>query len=172
MKIVKYALIAGVVSLAACGGGNDSSNATDQSAAAESKTETAAEAPAGEGVTLEITGNDVMKFDKTELRAKAGQKVTLTLHHSGKLSKEAMGHNVVILNAGTDVAAYAAKAVEAKANDYFPESEAANVVAHTKIIGGGESVTIEFTAPAAGTYPFICSFPGHYGFMKGDFIVE
>ncbi|HRO47024.1 azurin [Agriterribacter sp.] len=168
MKIIKYALIAGVVSLAACGGGDESSKATDQPAAEEQK----AEAPAAEGVTLEITGDDVMKFDKAELRAKAGQKVTLTLHHSGKLAKEAMGHNVVILKAGTDVAAFAAKAVEAKANDYFPESEAASVIAHTKIIGGGESVTIEFTAPEAGTYPFICSFPGHYGFMKGDFIVE
>lgn len=172
MKIIKYALFAGVVGLAACGGGNDSSKATDQPAAEEQKAETPAAEPAAGGVTLEITGNDVMKFDKTELRAKAGQKVTLTLHHSGKLAKEAMGHNVVILKSGTDVAAFAAKAVEAKANDYFPESEAANVIAHTKLIGGGESTTIEFTAPEAGTYPFICSFPGHYGFMKGDFIVE
>jgi azurin len=169
MKIIKYALFAGVVGLAACGGGNDSSKATDQPAAEEQKATTPA---VSEGVTLEITGDDVMKFDKAELRAKAGQKVTLTLHHSGKLAKEAMGHNVVILKSGTDVAAFAAKAVEAKANDYFPESEAANVIAHTKLVGGGESTTIEFTAPEAGTYPFICSFPGHYGFMKGDFIVE
>ncbi|HRQ49502.1 MAG TPA: azurin [Agriterribacter sp.] len=168
MKIIKYALIAGVVSLAACGSGDESSKATDQPAAAQQEAET----PAAEGVTLEITGDDVMKFDKAELRAKAGQKVTLTLHHSGKLAKEAMGHNVVILKAGTDVAAFAAKAVGAKDNDYFPESEAASVIAHTKLIGGGESTTIEFTAPEAGTYPFICSFPGHYGFMKGDFIVE
>ena len=168
MKIIKYVLIAGVVSLAACGGGDESSKTSEQPAAEEQKAET----PAAEGAVLEITGNDVMKFDKTELRAKAGQKVTLTLHHAGKLAKEAMGHNIVILKPGTDIAAFAAKAVDAKANDYFPESEAANVIAHTKIIGGGESVTIEFTAPAAGTYPFICSFPGHYGFMKGDFIVE
>ena len=169
MKLIKLALIAGVVSLSACGGGENSSQATDQPAAETPKAEAA---PAAEGVTLEITGDDAMKYDKTELRAKAGQKVTLTLHHSGKLAKEAMGHNIVILKTGTDIAAFAAKAVEAKANDYFPESEAANVIAHTKVIGGGESVTIEFTAPAAGTYPFICSFPGHYGFMKGEFIVE
>ncbi|HRP32679.1 MAG TPA: azurin [Agriterribacter sp.] len=174
MKLIKLALIAGVVSLSACGGGENSSQATDQPAAETPKAEAEAPAaaPAAEGVTLEITGDDAMKYDKTELRAKAGQKVTLTLHHSGKLAKEAMGHNIVILKTGTDIAAFAAKAVEAKANDYFPESEAANVIAHTKVIGGGESVTIEFTAPAAGTYPFICSFPGHYGFMKGEFIVE
>ncbi|MEM6771051.1 MAG: plastocyanin/azurin family copper-binding protein, partial [Bacteroidota bacterium] len=27
-------------------------------------------------------------------------------------------------------------------------------------------------APAAGEYDFICTFPGHYGVMKGKFIVE
>src|SRR5690606_11999004 len=97
MKIIKYVLIAGVVSLAACGGGDDSSKTSEQPAAEEQKAETPAATPAAEGVVLEITGNDVMKFDKTELRAKAGQKVTLTLHHSGKLAKEAMGHNIVIL---------------------------------------------------------------------------
>lgn len=174
MKIIKYALFAGVVALASCGGSNESSNATDQPAApaADQPTVEAPAAPAADGVNLEISGTDDMKFDKTELRAKAGQKVTLTLHHPGKLSKEAMGHNVVILKPGTDIAAFAAKAIGAKDNDYFPESEAGSVIAHTKVIGGGESVTIEFTAPAAGTYPFICSFPGHYTFMKGDFIVE
>ncbi|MCO5236808.1 MAG: azurin [Chitinophagaceae bacterium] len=171
MKIIKYALFAGVVALASCGGSNESSNATDQPAAPAAD-QPAVEAPAAEGVTLEITGTDDMKFDKSELRAKAGQKVTLTLHHSGKLSKEAMGHNVVILKPGTDIADFATKAISAKDNDYFPESEAGNVIAHTKVIGAGESVTIEFTAPEAGTYPFICSFPGHYTFMKGDFIVE
>ena len=42
-------------------------------------------------VTLEITGDDAMKFDKNELRAAAGSEVTLTLHHSGKMSAESMG---------------------------------------------------------------------------------
>ncbi len=167
-------MIAGVVSLAACGGGEESKQA-DQPAE-QPKTETPAEptpaTPASDAVVLEISGNDLMKFDKTELRAKAGQKVKITLHHSGKLAKEAMGHNVVILKSGTDIAAFAAKAVDAKATDYIPASESANIIAHTKLIGGGESDTIEFTAPAAGSYPFLCSFPGHYGFMKGEFIVE
>ncbi|MFT3947037.1 MAG: azurin [Agriterribacter sp.] len=176
MKLIKYVMIAGVVSLAACGGGDESKKA-DQPAE-QPKTETPAEAtpettaPASDAAVLEITGNDMMKYDKTELHAKAGQKVKLTLHHAGKLAKEAMGHNLVILTSGADIAAFAAKAVDAKATDYIPASESANIIAHTKIIGGGESDTIEFTAPAAGKYPFLCSFPGHYGFMKGEFIVE
>lgn len=173
MKIIKYAMIAGVVSLAACGGGDDSKKADQPAATEETKTEnTAPAAAASDEAVLEITANDVMQFDKKELRAKAGQKVKLTLKHDGKLAKEAMGHNVVILKTGTDIAAFAAKAIDAKDKGYIPDSESANIVAHTKLIGGGESDTIEFTAPAAGTYPFICSFPGHYGFMKGEFIVE
>jgi azurin len=40
------------------------------------------------------------------------------------------------------------------------------------MLGGGETTTIAFTAPAAGTYDYICSFPGHYGMMKGKLIVE
>ena len=40
------------------------------------------------------------------------------------------------------------------------------------MIGGGETDVIEFPAPEKGTYEFLCSFPGHYGMMKGKFIVE
>ena len=40
------------------------------------------------------------------------------------------------------------------------------------MIGGGESVTIEFDAPEAGTYDFLCTFPAHFAMMKGKFIVK
>ncbi|MFT3705067.1 MAG: azurin [Agriterribacter sp.] len=177
MKLIKYAMIAGVVSLAACGGGDEKK--ADQPAA-ETKADTTAQekkaetpaAPASDAAVLDITANDIMQYDKKELKVKAGQKVTLTLHHAGKLAKENMGHNLVIVKPGVDVTAFAMKAIEAKAHDYFPESEAGNVIAHTKLIGGGESTTIEFTAPAAGSYPYFCSFPGHFGLMKGVLIVE
>ncbi|MBX3241174.1 MAG: azurin [Chitinophagaceae bacterium] len=168
MKIVKYLMVASIAGLVACGGGEDKK--AEQTTTEETKTETTQPA-SSEGTTLEITGNDVMKFDKTELRAKAG-KITLTLIHDGKLAKEAMGHNVVILKPGSDVSAYAAKAVGARDTEYVPASESASVVAHTKLIGGGEKDTIEFTISEPGTYPFLCSFPGHVGFMKGDLIVE
>ena len=94
-------MIAGVVSLAACGGGDESSKkagdttTTTETPAAEEKKPEAA--PASDAVTLEITANDIMQYDKKELKVKAGQKVTLTLHHAGKLAKENMGHNIVIV---------------------------------------------------------------------------
>ncbi len=167
MKVVKYLLIASVAGLVACGGGEEKKAGEETTT---ESTQPAASATAGAETALEITGNDIMQFDKTALKAKAG-KIKLTLIHSGKLAKEAMGHNVVILKPGSDVAAYAAKAVSAKDNEYIPESENAQVVAHTKLIGGGEQDTIEFTLEP-GIYPFLCSFPGHVGFMKGELTVE
>lgn len=141
---------------------------------ATTPTETAA-LPAEETsneTTLTISGGDDMKFDKAELKAKEGQTVKLILKHSGKAPLTAMGHNVVILAQGVDMAKFATEAINAKDNDYIPKSMEADVIAHTKTIGGGESTEIEFTAPAKGTYDFLCSFPGHSSMMKGKFIVE
>ncbi|KRB56053.1 azurin [Flavobacterium sp. Root186] len=121
---------------------------------------------------LVIEGNDQMQFNKNELKAVAGKPIKLTLKHVGTIPKEAMGHNLVILQEGTDEAAFAAKAIEAKATDYIPASEKASIVAHTKLLGGGEEDTIEFTIDKKGTYNFLCTFPGHVAMMKGVLIVE
>lgn len=121
---------------------------------------------------LVIAGNDQMKFDKKELKVRAGQKVKLTLRHVGKMDVNVMGHNVVILKKGVDVASFGNKAATARDNDYIPADAEGDIIAHTKIIGGGQTTSIEFDAPAPGTYDFICSFPGHYALMKGKFIVE
>lgn len=137
-----------------------------------SSTPTFAQSGAKGAAVLTLTGNDAMQFDKKELKVKAGQKVKLTLKHVGKFAKMAMGHNFVLLKPGVDIAEFASKANSAKDNEYIPKSEAAKIIAHTKLLGGGESDTIEFTAPKKGTYRYICSFPGHYGLMQGKFVVE
>ena len=126
---------------------------------------------AGEVVEIALAGDDAMKYDKSEIKVKAGQKVKLTLTHTGKMELKIMGHNFVLLKAGTDVAAFATKAIAAADNDYIPAGTDA-VIVSTKTVGGGESTTVTFDAPAKGTYDFICSFPGHYAMMKGKFIVE
>lgn len=119
--------------------------------------------------TIVLNSDDQMKFDKTEIRVKAGEKIKLTLNHTGKFAKKVMGHNFVLLEKGTDIAKFATAAMNNKATEYIPTN---GVLANTKLIGGGESATVEFTVPAKGTYDFICSFPGHYAMMKGKFIVE
>ncbi|WP_242092755.1 azurin [Aestuariivivens sediminicola] len=121
---------------------------------------------------LVISGDDLMKFDKTELRVKAGDKVKLTLRHIGKLDKNVMGHNFVVLKKGVDLVAFGIKAASARDTDYIPADAAGDIIAHTKLIGGGETTSIEFEAPESGEYEFLCSFPGHYAMMRGKLIVE
>lgn len=122
-------------------------------------------------VEVELLGNDQMQFDKKIIRVKAGQEVTLVLKHTGKMAVNIMGHNFVLLKSGVDISGFGSKASAAKDADYIPE-EGKDVIAHTKMIGGGETTAITFKAPAKGEYDFICSFPGHYGVMQGKFIVE
>ncbi|TRZ46437.1 azurin [Robertkochia solimangrovi] len=118
-----------------------------------------------------ITADDMMKYNKKEIRVKAGEKVTLTLKHIGKLDKKVMGHNWVLLKQGVDLVDFATEATTAMNNEYIPEGSE-DFIVHTKLLGGGESDTITFDAPEPGTYQFLCSFPGHYGMMQGTFIVE
>lgn len=122
-------------------------------------------------VQVNLTGNDQMQFNLKEIRVKAGETVKLTLRHVGQLPENAMGHNFVLLQKDTDIVDFATKAASASGNEYIPEGSE-QVIVHTEMIGGGEETSIEFTAPEAGTYDFICSFPGHYIQMQGKFIVE
>ena len=57
-------------------------------------------------------------------------------------------------------------------NGFLPESS--DILFKSKMIGGGESTTLEID-PAkltSGTaYTFFCSFPGHWAIMKGELAV-
>jgi len=46
------------------------------------------------------------------------------------------------------------------------------MIAHTKMVGGGNTAELEFTIPQPGVYDFICSFPGHWGTMQGKIVAE
>ena len=131
-------------------------------------------AKGGPVVEVALAGTDAMQFDKKEIKVKAGSTVKLTLKHTGKLAKAAMGHNFVLLAQGTDVASFGAKAAQSRDNEYIPTDKdlAAKILAHSSLVGGGESTTVEFKAPKKGTYTYICSFPGHYALMQGKLIVE
>lgn len=169
MKILKYTLVAlTAVVLISCGSKEEKKEKEgfkyENKKTAEAKEETSPN-------NVMLTGNDQMQFNTKEIKVKAGEKVTVTLKHIGKMDKNVMGHNFVLLTQGADLVDFATKAATSKDNDYIPEGTT-DIIAHTKIIGGGETDVIEFDAPAAGTYEFLCSFPGHYGMMKGVFIVE
>ena len=119
---------------------------------------------------VEIDSNDAMQFNTKEISvSKSCKDFTINLKHVGKLPAAAMGHNVVITKTA-DMQAVATEGVAAGlANNYVKEGDE-RVVAHTKIIGGGESTTVTFPVEklaADGDYSFFCSFPGHFAIMKG-----
>lgn len=169
-KITFIATGMAIAFMTACGGNQESSTtAATETTATEVTTETSTE----EGITeLTIESNDDMKFNLKTLEVKAGNQVALTLINKGTMPKAAMGHNWTLLKQGVDLEEYALAAAKAKDNDYQVAGREGDVIAHTKMLGPGESETIVFDAPEAGTYKFICTFPAHYGLMQGDFIVK
>lgn len=160
------AVLAFALMLNSCGGNNEKTPAATEPVAQS--------APAVEELSndLYLEGNDQMQYNKNELKVAAGKTITLTFKHTGKLEKNAMGHNFVLLKQGTDINAFAQQALEAKESDYIPKSAPGEIIAFTKLIGGGESDTITFNIAEKGSYDFICSFPGHASMMKGKLIVE
>jgi len=119
---------------------------------------------------LEITGNDMMQFDKKELKVAADcTQVELTLKHVGKLPAAAMGHNWVLTKTADATALANAGMGAGAANNYVPAGDK-RAIAHTKVVGGGESTSVTFAASAlkkGEAYTYICTFPGHSAIMKG-----
>jgi azurin len=124
--------------------------------------------------TIEIAGGDDMKYDKTTITAKPGEQIRIVLTAKGAMPKIAMAHNVVVLQLKTDAAAFVQAGMTARATDYIAPANKAQVIAATKLAGNGEKVEVTFKVPAApGSYPYVCTFPGHFAAgMKGSLIVK
>ena len=124
--------------------------------------------------TAEIEGNDAMQFNKTAITIPLSCKdFTVKLKHPGKLLKAAMGHNWVMSKTADMAGVVTDGAAAGLANNYVKAGDT-RVIAHTKVIGGGESDAVTFSTKAlkAGDpYMFFCSFPGHSALMKGTLTV-
>ena len=175
----KYFLIPAIalgLTIASCGGGNTKTESDNTATTTEEPASEVTETVEGiENVTLSntwtVTGNDQMKFDTELIRVKAGEPLELTFKNVGSLPKESMGHNIVILKPGVDLATFGGEAAGAADNEYIPKSSLSSVVAHSKLLGPGEEDKISVTLEK-GVYDYICSFPGHFGMMKGKIVAE
>ncbi|MBO9324987.1 MAG: multicopper oxidase domain-containing protein [Roseiflexus sp.] len=119
----------------------------------------------GASTTIEIASDgENLAYDKKEFTVPAGQTITLTF----KNVSTAQQHNLVIVKGGEDVAAKVNdEGINAGPPDFLP-ADRTNIIAATKMLGPGGSETLTFTAPAPGTYVFLCTYPAHYaGGMKG-----
>lgn len=177
-KVFLFSAVAGLLFTAACGGSGEQSSSdatTDEVSATTDAAPATADIPGLADVEVSndivVEGNDLMQFDKNLLRVKAGETVKITFNNVGELPKESMGHNLIVLKEGTDVTAFGGEAIKAVSNDYIPATFGSSIIAHTKLLGPGESDVIEFELEP-GVYPYLCSFPGHYGIMQGKIVAE
>jgi azurin len=130
---------------------------------------TATPAPTGKPVSIGTNGGE-WQFDTVALEIAAGEEIALTFHNGAKTTP----HNWLLIG-GDDYAAIevnAAGMASGEAAGYIPDDP--RIIARTAgLVKGGQSETVMFTAPAAGTYVYVCTFPGHFELgMQGVLTVK
>lgn len=123
---------------------------------------------------IKITGSDQMQYSVKKIEAKPGETLKVILTAVSAMPKTEMAHNFILLAKGTNPDAFVMSAALARNTEYIPAAKKAQILANTKLAGGGETVEVTFDAPKEpGEYVYLCSFPGHYaGGMKGVLIVK
>jgi len=121
-------------------------------------------------ITIYATGNTMteMAFEPNVITAKPGGTIKLKLINKG--TDKMMIHNIIFTQKGKadEIGVKAIRAGEAK--QYVPKDSA--VIAASALVGPADSTVLQFTTPEIGTYPFICSYPGHYLKMRGRLVVK
>jgi azurin len=110
------------------------------------------------------TDGDLLAFKPKELTCHEGDRVRLTFRHTGKYVN--FEHNWALILPHTFEGVTAAAEAAGPENGWMPKNDR-RILAATPLCGRGSVVMIEFVAPAAGNYPFICTVPGHGQSMWG-----
>ena len=123
---------------------------------------------------VQLVGTDAMAYNLATITAKPGEMLKVVLKVTSTLPPEQLKHNFILLKPETDAMAFAMAAVMAKDTDYVPVAQKDKILAQTGMAANGQEVSTTFKAPAKpGTYPYICTFPGHFfAGMKGNLIVK
>ncbi len=86
-----------------------------------------------------VEANDAMQFNTSAITVpKTCKQFTVTLKHTGKLPKAAMGHNWVLTTAADQPGVLGDGSAAGLDNNYVKPNDT-RVIAHTKVIGGGET---------------------------------
>ena len=120
-----------------------------------------------------IEGNDAMQYNADSITVPAScTQFTITLKHAGAMAVNVMGHNVVVAKEA-DMAGIAADGMAVTPEHVKPDD--ARIIAHTKMLGGGETASVTFDVAKVkdgGPFKFFCSFPGHLALMQGSLQVQ
>jgi azurin len=114
---------------------------------------------------------NLLQFAPKEIRVKAGQPVRLLFENP-----DLMQHNLVLVDAGADeevgaLADQMAAKTEGLAKHFVPASS--KVLQATPLVNPSGRAELLFTAPQkSGSYPYLCTFPGHWRVMRGVLVVE
>lgn len=114
-------------------------------------------------------------FSPTKWECMPGQHVEIRLVNTASAKQSEVAHSLVVLQLGADADRFGVEAVTALPEDnYIPAGFRTMVIFDSGLVRPGESKEFRFTAPTKrGSYPVVCSFPGHCLLgMRGEILVK
>ncbi|MCH2450362.1 MAG: hypothetical protein MK198_09480 [Gracilimonas sp.] len=163
MRYLTYLFPFVLLLVTACGGGSDNKTRVESSTKAQNSIQQASNVR-----TIDIIGVDQMKsvvkdesqqgittgtkagnggmLELETISAEPGEQIRIRLTTQSKLPASAMSHNFVLLMLSTDVDAFSQAAIKDKDNEYIPSEMTDQIIAHTDLAAGGETVEVTFTA--------------------------
>jgi len=171
--------LAAIIALSGCGGNEPAKEAeTNKPSAADMfkddrpAYDAAAINPDAEitSITLKATGNTMAEiaYDPKLITVKAG--TTIKLKFINTSADASMPHNWVLVHNGSMETVATAGLDIGKEGSFVPNTK--DVLIASRLLGPNEEAEITFPAPPAGKYQFVCTYPGHWSVMNGEFIVE
>lgn len=107
-----------------------------------------------------------MKYDIPKFEAKPGTRIKIVFENL-----DGMPHNLVVCKPADDKGMEVAQAAWALGDQGIPKNwipAHPRVIAHTGMVQPHQREEMVFTLPAEpGTYPYVCTFPGHAQLMNG-----
>ncbi len=120
--------------------------------------------------TIVVVAGKNLSFEPRTLTARPGEAIRLQFSNP-----DVVPHNWALIQPGklSEVGELANKLIahpDAARLQYIPRTDA--ILAYTNLTEPGADATISFRAPTEpGRYPFLCTFPGHWMVMNGEFII-
>lgn len=118
----------------------------------------------GDTLDIKSVGAD-LSYDITRINAKAGTELTLRYINSSE-----MPHNIILVKDESDIYPVGIGGLQAMDTDYVPMEMEDRMLAWTSLARPGETVYVTFSVPDPGSYPYICTYPGHFTMMQGRLV--
>ena len=111
-----------------------------------------------------------MLFNVNTITVKAGKRMKFIFENPDEMT-----HNFVLIKPGKaeEVGALAdqlAASPDGMKMQYVPKTSL--IIFSTPLVNAGQKIELDFTTPQTpGTYPYLCTFPGHWRIMRGEMVV-